>query len=79
MNKTQLIEAVAQDSGLSRADSARAVDSLVSTVQKTLKKGDEVALTGFGKFSVVRRGARNGRNPQTGQPLKIRLSVDDRR
>ncbi len=74
MNKTQLIEAVAQDSGLSRADSARVVDSLVSTVQKTLKKGDEVALTGFGKFSVVKRGARNGRNPQTGQPLKLRGS-----
>ncbi len=74
MNKTQLIEAVAQDSGLSRADSGRAVDSLVNTVQKTLKKGDEVALTGFGKFSVVKRGARTGRNPQTGQPVKIRAS-----
>jgi len=74
MNKAQLIEAIAQDSGLSRADSARAVDSLVNTVQKTLKKGDEVALTGFGKFSVVKRGARTGRNPQTGQPVKIRAS-----
>ncbi len=74
MNKTQLIEAVAQDSGLSRADSARALDSPVNTVQKTLKKGDDVALTGFGKFSVVKRGARTGRNPQTGQPVKIRAS-----
>jgi DNA-binding protein HU-beta len=74
MNKTQLIDAIAKDSGLSRADSARAVDSLVNTVTKTLKKGDEVALTGFGKFSVVKRGARTGRNPQTGQTLKIRAS-----
>ncbi len=74
MNKTQLIDAIAQDSGLSRADSARAVGSLVNTVQKTLKKGDEVALTGFGKFSVVKRGARTGRNPQTGAPVKIRAS-----
>jgi DNA-binding protein HU-beta len=74
MNKTQLIDAIAKDSGLSRADSARAVESLVNTVTKTLKKGDEVALTGFGKFSVVKRGARTGRNPQTGQTLKIRAS-----
>jgi DNA-binding protein HU-beta len=74
MNKTQLIDAIAKDSGLSRADSGRAVESLVNTVTKTLKKGDEVALTGFGKFSVVKRGARTGRNPQTGQTLKIRAS-----
>jgi len=74
MNKTQLIDAIAKDSGLSRADSARAIDSLVTTVQKTLKKGDDVALTGFGKFSVVKRAARTGRNPQTGQPMKIRAS-----
>jgi len=74
MNKTQLIDAIAKDSGLSRADSARAIDSLVTTIQKTLKKGDDVALTGFGKFSVVKRGARTGRNPQTGQPIKIRAS-----
>lgn len=70
MNKTELIDAIAKDSGLSRADSARAIDSLVNTVQKTLRKGDEVAVTGFGKFSVAKRGARTGRNPQTGQPPK---------
>jgi DNA-binding protein HU-beta len=74
MNKTELIDAIAKDSGLSRADSARAIESLVTTVQKTLKKGDEVAVTGFGKFSVVKRGARTGRNPQTGAPLKIKAS-----
>ena len=66
MKKTQLIDAIAKDSGLSNADSARAIDSLINTIQKTLKKGDEVALTGFGKFSVVKRAARTGRNPQTG-------------
>ena len=74
MKKTELMDAIAKDSGLTRADSARAIDSLVNTVQKTLKKGDEVALTGFGKFSVVKRGARTGRNPQTGAPVKIRAS-----
>ena len=74
MNKTELIDAIAKDSGLSRADSARAIDSLIEITQKTLKKGDQVALTGFGKFSVVKRGARTGRNPQTGQSLKIKAS-----
>ncbi len=74
MNKTELIDAIAKDSGLSRADSARAIASLVNTVQKTLKKGDDVAITGFGKFSVTRRGARTGRNPATGAPLKIKAS-----
>lgn len=74
MNERELIDAIAKASGLSRADSARAIESLVNTVQKTLKKGDEVAVTGFGKFSVLKRGARTGRNPQTGQPLKIRAS-----
>jgi DNA-binding protein HU-beta len=51
MNKSQLIEAIAADSGLTKTDSARAVDSLLDTVTKTLKKGDEVSITGFGKFS----------------------------
>ncbi len=74
MNKTELIDTIAKDSGLSRADSARAIDSLVNTVQKTLKKGDEVAITGFGKFSVTKRGARTGRNPATGAALKIKAS-----
>ena len=74
MNKTELIDTIAKDSGLSRADSARAIDSLVNTVQKTLKKGDEVAITGFGEFSVTKRGARTGRNPATGAALKIKAS-----
>jgi DNA-binding protein HU-beta len=74
MNKTQLIDAVASDSGLSKADSARAVESLLGTVSKTLKKGDEVSITGFGKFSVVKRAARQGVNPRTGERVKIKAS-----
>jgi DNA-binding protein HU-beta len=74
MNKSQLIEAVAADSGLTKADSARAVESFIDTVAKTLKKGDEVAITGFGKFSVVKRAARKGVNPRTGEAVKIKAS-----
>ncbi len=74
MNKTQLIEAVAADSGLSKADSARAIESLIDTVSKSLKKGDEVSITGFGKFSVVKRAARQGVNPRTGERVKIKAS-----
>ena len=64
MNKTQLIDAVAADSGLSKTDSSRAVESLIGTVTKTLKKGDEVSITGFGKFSTSNRAARTGVNPR---------------
>jgi len=74
MNKSQLIEAIAADSGLTKTDSARAVDSLLETVTKTLKKGDEVSITGFGKFSVVKRAARQGVNPRTGERVKIKAS-----
>jgi len=74
MNKTELVEAVAKDSGLSNGDARKAVEAFLGTVEKTLKKGDEVAITGFGKFSVVKRGARTGRNPQTGEAVKIKAS-----
>jgi DNA-binding protein HU-beta len=74
VNKTELIDAIATDSGLSRTDSARSLDSLITTVQKTLKKGDDVAITGFGKFSVTKRAARAGRNPATGEAIKIKAS-----
>jgi DNA-binding protein HU-beta len=74
MNKTELVDALAADSGLSRADASRAVESFVTIVNKTLKKGDEVALTGFGKFSVVKRAARTGVNPRTGEKVKIKAS-----
>ncbi|HEV2998887.1 MAG TPA: HU family DNA-binding protein [Solirubrobacteraceae bacterium] len=74
MNKTQLVEAVADDSGLSKADASRALESFVSTVGKALKKGDEIVITGFGKFSVVKRAARQGVNPRTGEKVKIKAS-----
>jgi DNA-binding protein HU-beta len=74
MNKSQLVEAVASDSGLTKTDSARAIDSLLDTVTRTLKKGDEVSITGFGKFSVVQRAARQGVNPRTGERVKIKAS-----
>ena len=74
MNKTQLVEAVAKEARLSKTDAASAVDALVDTVQKSLKKGDDVSITGFGKFSVTRRGARTGRNPATGEQIKIKAS-----
>jgi DNA-binding protein HU-beta len=74
MNKTELVDALAADSGLTRADASRAVESFVTIVNKTLKKGDEVALTGFGKFSVVKRAARTGVNPRTGEKVKIKAS-----
>ena len=74
MNKTEFVEAIAKESGLSNADARKAIDAVITTVEKTLKKGDEVALTGFGKFSVSKRAARTGRNPQTGEAVKIKAS-----
>ena len=74
MNKTELVEAIAGDTGLTKADAQAAVDSFTSVVQEQLKRGDEVAITGFGKFSVTKREARTGRNPQTGESLKINAS-----
>jgi nucleoid DNA-binding protein len=74
MNKSEFVDAIAKDSGLSKAEAGRAVESFVGTVQKVLKKGDDVAITGFGKFSVSKRRARTGRNPQTGAPVKIKAS-----
>jgi nucleoid DNA-binding protein len=74
MNKTELVDAIADDAGLTRADASRALESFVTIVNKTLKKGDEVALTGFGKFSVVKRAARVGVNPRTGEKVKIKAS-----
>jgi DNA-binding protein HU-beta len=71
MNKAELIDAVAKASGLSKADSDRALGAIVETVMKTLKKGGTVALVGFGTFKVSKRNARTGRNPQTGAAIKI--------
>jgi len=71
MNKAELIERVARDTGLTKADSLRVIDALLDNVTKSLRKGEKVTLVGFGSFQTARRRARNGRNPQTGTPIKI--------
>jgi nucleoid DNA-binding protein len=71
MNKSELIDSVAKASELSKADSVRALDAIVDTITKSLKKGNPVALVGFGTFKVSKRSARMGRNPQTGASIKI--------
>ncbi len=74
MNKSELIQAVADKADLSKADTARALDALILVIGKALKKKDKVALVGFGTFQVRERAARVGRNPKTGAALKIKAS-----
>ena len=74
VNKNDLISAVADTSGLSRSDAANAVEGVFDAIQKALVKGDDVRLVGFGTFSVAKRKASTGRNPQTGQPMEIKAS-----
>lgn len=74
MNKSELIEAVASGAEVSKADAGRVIDAFVEAVKKALKKGDTVALVGFGTFAVRKRNARTGRNPRTGQAIKIKAS-----
>jgi DNA-binding protein HU-beta len=74
MNKADFIASVADSAELSKADAGRAVDAMVETVTKALKKGDTVTLVGFGTFSIRKRAARTGRNPRTGQTIKIKAS-----
>jgi DNA-binding protein HU-beta len=74
MNKAELIEAVAETADLSKTDAAGAVDAFVSVITKALKKGDTVTLVGFGTFQVRKRAARQGRNPKTGETIKIKAS-----
>jgi len=71
MNKTELIEAVAKDAGLSKRQAGEALNSTLGTIQKTLKSGKKVTLPGFGTFLTSKRAARIGRNPQTGASIKI--------
>lgn len=71
MNKTELIEALAAKTDLSKAAAGRAVDALTEIVTETLTQGDSISLIGFGTFSVGQRAARTGRNPKTGAELKI--------
>lgn len=72
MNKAELIAKLADDAGITKTQANATVDSFVDAVTKTLKKGDKVTLVGFGTFSVSKRAARNGRNPQTGAVIKIK-------
>lgn len=71
MNKAELISAIAEQSGLSKVDSKKALDAFVSAVTKSLKAGDRVSLIGFGTFSVAERQARTGINPSTKKPIQI--------
>jgi DNA-binding protein HU-beta len=72
MNKAELIDAMASSAKLSKADAKKALDGFLETTTKALKKGDRVALVGFGSFSVSKRAARKGRNPQTGKEINIK-------
>ncbi len=74
MNKTELIDAVADATGLSKADSTRALDAIVNAIADALKKGDQVSVVGFGSFMVRQRSARTGRNPQTGAEIQIKAA-----
>lgn len=71
MNKSQLIEKIAEGADISKASAGRALDSIIESVTGALKEGDSVALVGFGTFSVRDRAARTGRNPQTGATIEI--------
>lgn len=75
MNKGELIESIAEKTGLSKAKSGEYLETVLETVQHTLKKGGDVALTGFGTFKTVKKAARTGRNPKTGEPIKIAASI----
>ncbi|MEM0518846.1 MULTISPECIES: HU family DNA-binding protein [Aequorivita] len=71
MNKSDLIDAMAADAGITKAAAKKSLESFLGNVQKSLKKGDRVSLVGFGSWSVSKRAAREGRNPQTGKTIKI--------
>ena len=71
MTKTELVEKMAKDSGISKATAGKAMASMIEGIVKTLKKGNKVTLVGFGTFSVSKRKARTGRNPRTGETIKL--------
>ncbi|HET8735558.1 MAG TPA: HU family DNA-binding protein [Pricia sp.] len=71
MNKTELIDAMASDAGITKAAAKKALESFLDNVQGSLKKGNRVSLVGFGSWSVSRRNAREGRNPSTGKTIQI--------
>ncbi|MCX7862200.1 MAG: HU family DNA-binding protein [Bacteroidales bacterium] len=71
MNKAQLVDAIASEAKITKADAKKALDAFINATTKALKKGDRVALVGFGTFGVTKRSARKGRNPQTGKEINI--------
>ncbi len=71
MNKAELVDAISDDAGLSKADAGKALDSALNAITSSLSGGNAVSLVGFGNFSVSRRNARTGRNPQTGAEIQI--------
>lgn len=74
MNKGELIEKIAEATGLTKKDAEASVNAFIDTIQSSLKKNDKVAIAGFGTFDVSNRKARTGRNPQTGEEIKIAAS-----
>ena len=74
MNKSDLIDSIADNSGLSKADAGRALDGFTAAITKALQAGESVSLVGFGTFAVKRREARSGRNPRTGETIQIKAS-----
>jgi DNA-binding protein HU-beta len=75
MNKQELIASVSDMAGLTRTDAGKAVEAVFDSITKALKKGDEVRLVGFGTFATAKRKASTGRNPRTGETMKIKASV----
>jgi len=74
VTKAEFVDQVASESGLGKSEASNAVDAVLGTIEETLKRGGEVNFTGFGKFTVAERGARQGVNPQTGQRIQIAAS-----
>jgi DNA-binding protein HU-beta len=74
MTKSEFVDKVADEAGLSKKDAGAAVEAVLGTIEGALKSGDEVSFTGFGKFHVASRGAREGRNPRTGESMQIAAS-----
>ncbi len=74
MNKSELIDAIAKSAGISKASAGDALDATLTAIRVTLKKGKSVTLVGFGTFKVGKRAARTGRNPRTGEAIKIRAA-----
>jgi DNA-binding protein HU-beta len=74
MTKSEFVDKVASNSGLSKKDAGNAVDAVLKSIEDALKSGEDITFTGFGKFSVAQRGAREGRNPRTGETMTIAAS-----